>query len=279
MGLTYEYKDISSLYNGNTQLSNESVERNTMSVLMEINYGITRRLSVSGTFTFIRKHRVTGLQNPEFKESITTSGLGDGLLVAKYAIHPYSITEPFNIALGAGLKIPFGTTSLESDGFTLNADMQPGTGAWDGVAWGYASKTFRTENITVFLQSTYRKTGTNNRFTSTDNYKFGNELVTILGVSGPVAERLSYVFQLRYRSTASDQRNGNKMPDTGGRWIQVKPGISYRFTDRMNVYVSGALPLYQHLNGIQPTTSYSLTGSLIFNFNSSKAGFIINSGE
>ncbi len=60
-GITYEYHDISAMYSGTTLLSDETVTRTTQSLLFEINYGITNRLSVSGSlFISINQNNATG---------------------------------------------------------------------------------------------------------------------------------------------------------------------------------------------------------------------------
>jgi len=267
LGITYQYNDISNLYNGSSQLENLSTTRNTQSTLLEINYGITKRLTFSGTLSFVQKFRKTGLQVPTSTEELTTRGLGDGLFMLKYVLHQNTIREQYQFALGGGVKVPFGQSDITQNGLALNADMQPGTGAWDGVAWSYLSKTFApATTINLFWYNSFRLTGTNDRFGENDSYMFGNELVSTMGITDKLVGNLSYVFALRYRSTASDQRNNNIQPNTGGKWLSLKPALSYGLTDQISFRVSGQLPVYQHLNGTQPTTAYTLSGSVFYNF-------------
>ncbi len=274
LGLTYEYNNISDLYSGDTQLDNTNQRLNTTTALFEANYGLTERLALTGTITYNRKYRETGLQTPGDPETLTTSGIGDGLLLLKYNVKNQTIWDPYHISVGGGVKIPFGSTSLKSNGFTLNADMQPGTGAWDGLLWGYASRTFKKSNRNIFTMGTYRRTGVNERFNSTDRYRFGNELILILGTTGPIAGRWSYAFMLRYRSSSSDRRNGAKLPSTGGKWVKLKPNINYQLSDRFNLQLSGQLPVYQRLKGTQPTTSFILSGSVFYMLGKKNEGII-----
>lgn len=149
LGLTYEYNEISHLYAGQKQLANRSVKRNTQSSLLELNYGITDRLTISGTATFIQKTR-TGLQKASNNQLITR-GIGDGLVMLKYVLHQNTIREQYQLAVGGGAKIPFGESSLtNNDGIALNMDMQPGTGAWDGVLWSYFPKLFCRQLRLIF---------------------------------------------------------------------------------------------------------------------------------
>jgi hypothetical protein len=274
LGLTYEYHEISSLYNGTERLNNETARRNTQSLLFEANYGITGRLSVTGTFTYTQKYRKTGLQNPAFSESLATTGIGDGLFLLKYTLHRQTLWEPYQISIGGGAKVPFGSFSLTNNGLPLNADMQPGTGAWDGVFWSYLSRTLRAHDINIFMTNSYRLTGSAERFGSSDEFRFGNEFVSELGAGGPLVDKLSYMFTVRYRSTSSDRRNGEKLPTTGGKWLYLKPSLNYQFSDRISARISGKLPAYQHLNGTQPSTTFTLSGSIFFSLNKNDSGFI-----
>lgn len=267
MGVTYQHNEISNLYSGSRQLDNQSTTRSTQSTLLELNYGITKRLTFSGTASFVQKFRKSGLQNPRNEEILKTQGVGDGVFMLKYVLHKNTIREQYQLALGGGVKVPFGQTDLTQNGLALNADMQPGTGAWDGVAWSYLSKTFApATTINLFWYNSFRLTGTNDRFGSNDSYQFGNELVSTIGVTDKLFGDFSYVMMARYRSTASDERNDNPLPNTGGKWVFLKPTLSYGLTDRVSFRVSGQLPVYQHLSGTQPTTAFTLSGSVFYNF-------------
>lgn len=263
LGLTYEFKEISNLYDGRQQLENNTVERNTQSTLLEINYGITNRLTISSTATYVQKQRLALANNDE----LITRGIGDGLVMLKYVLHQNTMSEQYQLAVGGGTKIPFGKISLRKNGIPLNLDMQPGTGAWDGIFWSYFSKTFApTSDINFFLYNTFRATGTAERFNKDDKYKFGNEWVVNTGITDNLFSNLSYVGMISYRSTSSDQRNGQNLPNTGGKWVSIEPALRYQFTNSLSAKIGGKIPVYQHLNGIQPTTSYTVSFSLFYNF-------------
>jgi len=275
-GITYEYHDISDVYDGTTRLQEETVTRSTQSTLLEISYGVTNRLSVSGTFSFVNKNRTTGLHLPGGGTSVSTSGIGDGIVMLRYSFVQQSLWNRYQLTVGGGAKAPFGSTSMTNNGFAMNADMQPGTGAWDGVLWAHSSVSFlpySTANLSLI--ASYRQTGTNSRFTENDNYRFGNELMLNLGAGNRlITDNLSYQLSVRYRSTSSDQLNGLTQVNTGGKWLSIIPGFSYGISEKISASVSARIPVHQDLNGTQPTTSYAVSGSLFFNFNSnSNNGF------
>lgn len=275
LGITYEYHDISALYSNSRSMVNNEAIRSTQSALLEMHYGITDRLSVSGTATHVEKHRTTGLQHPGGTRTLTTQGVGDGLILLKYVLMQQTLWNPVHVVIGSGAKAPIGTTSLEENGIALNADMQPGTGAWDGVFWSEVLLSLLPYTAAKLLwHHSYRHTGTNERFAADDRYRFGNELVSKLGVSNQIGERLSYMILLGYRSTSSDQLNGNNLPNTGGKWLNVESMLNVGVTDWVSARISGRIPVYQYLNGTQPTTSWAVSGSVFFNFNSSEQEFI-----
>ncbi|MDZ7691928.1 MAG: transporter [Balneolaceae bacterium] len=242
------------------------MERNTQSTLLELNYGITNRLTLSATTTFVRKERIS-LRESSNNNELTTQGIGDGLVLLKYVLHQNTMREQYQVAVGGGGKIPFGNSSLTQNGIALNMDMQPGTGAWDGVLWSYFSKTFApATTMNFFVFNTYRVTGANERFGNNDRYKFGNEWVVNAGVTDTFLPDLSYIGIINYRSTSSDQRNGQALPNTGGTWINLQPALQYQISQGLSVKLSGQIPVYQHLNGTQPTTAYTASFSLFYNF-------------
>lgn len=266
MGVTYQYHEISSLYQGSTKLKNRSVERNTQSALVELNYGLTQRLTVSATATFVRKYRL-GLQNTGTDRELSTTGIGDGMVLLKYVLHQNTIREQYQLAAGGGVKIPFGASSLRENGIPLNMDMQPGTGAWDGVLWSYFSKTFApASTINFFLFNTYRITGSTERFGENDRYRFGNEWVANGGITDELFSGLSYIAMVKYRSTRSDRRNDHPLPNTGGKWFYLSPALQYQVSQGLSVKISGDIPVYQELNGFQPSTTYTANLSLFYNF-------------
>ena len=276
MGVTYEFNQITNLYTGSEQITNDSADRHTQSVLFEVNYGLTDRLSASGTFSYVRKQRTSGIGIPGANQTSTTAGIGDGIALLRYTLLPQSLWNRYHVAIGGGVKVPLGSTTLNNpNGLRFNADMQPGTGAWDGVFWssvGMHLLPFSTINFS--FTNSYRRTGTNSRFVEGDEYRFGNEFISILGVSDTVTDRISYKLNARYRSASSDQRNNTIQPNTGGKWVTLIPDLYITTSDRTSIKLSGQIPIYQELNGLQPSTTYALSASFFININSSQNTFI-----
>ncbi|NBC64223.1 MAG: hypothetical protein GVY07_01000 [Bacteroidetes bacterium] len=273
LGFTTHFNNIDKLYAGSNELKNRSADRSTFTNLLEANYGITSRLSFTGTFSYVTKERVTGLQNSATSQTLQTAGVGDALVMLKYNLIKQTLWKPYQFIVGAGSKIPIGSFSETLNGIQLNADMQPGTGSWDYTGWTFLSYTFRAQNITLFTVNAFTKTTSAERFNKNDNFEFGNELNSLLGVTGPLYNRFSFNLRLKYRMADSDLRNGVNLPSTGGEWLNFEPGIGTQLTDRLSMQVSGEIPLYRNVNGTQPSTTYILSASLFFSLNKNEGGF------
>jgi len=164
-------------------------------------------------------------------------GIGDAVILLTWKL----IGDPslrWELLAGIGPKIPLGKSDMRSSlGFRYNADLQPGSGAWDGVGWGLLSRSglYRpTSNLS--LRFIYRYTGTNNNYLGHSSYRFGNELQLIAGIS--------------------DQLNlGTQILD---------PSILLRFR------MAGEIPIYNYLEGIQLTSDFRITTGIYFRIDGQK---------
>jgi hypothetical protein len=273
LGVTADFNKIDKLYSGADELNNRSSERETFTSLFEVNYGLSSRFTFSGTFSFVQKSRTTGLQGSINSRELETSGIGDAVVMLKYDVIEQTLWRPYQLMVGGGVKAPIGSNSIRTDGIALNADMQPGTGSWDGIGWALFSYTLRSQNMSFYTINSFKKNSSASRFSQDDQYRFGDELNSILGVSRPAYDRFSLSLQLKFRAAEADLRNDSKMPSTGGEWMNLAPGLGYTITDRFSIQLAGEVPVYQNVNGTQPTTTYKLTASLFFSLKRSDSGF------
>jgi hypothetical protein len=198
------------------------------------------------------------------------------MALLRYTLLPQSLWNRYHVAVGGGVKAPLGSTTIDNpNGRRFNADMQPGSGAWDGVLWSNLGvHLLPTSTMNLSLTNSFRLTGTNERFVEGDDYRFGNEFISILGISNTISDRINYKINARYRSTSSDRRKDSSLPNTGGKWVTLIPDLYITISDQTSVKLSGQIPLYQELNGLQPTTTYALSASFFININSSQNTFI-----
>jgi len=131
LSLSYDLNVLETLKTGSETLEDDSRSRKTHSGLLEVGYALSNKFSVDGLFSFVQQEReITQFSN---RNVSTTQGIGDAVLLFKYKIFSSDNTT---IQIGAGPKIPLGSSDKRNEqGLTLNADLQPGSGAWDVISW------------------------------------------------------------------------------------------------------------------------------------------------
>lgn len=271
---TSEHNSLTHVLTGSSKLKNPERERISQSALLEINYGISNKLSVTGIFSYIRQQRtITNFGNEE--NVLTVSGIGDIALLTKYSLIDFDIFNRQELSVGLGIKFPVGNSNIKSGGVLLPADMQPGTGSWDGFLWGYYSKgeVFHPD-LTFLGNLSYRFNGTNDRFDNSDNgYGFGNEFIANIGFNYLITSYLDFTLITKYRNTRADEFDNQGIPNTGGNWLYAVPGISYYLPDKFSTRFDMEIPMYREVIGTQLTTTYTASLSLFYSINLLEGSF------
>ena len=252
--VTYDYNNVTDSYVGTKQIDLVP-EFKTHSGLFEVSYGLTPRFSVSTLISFVQQNRNT-------PSSLTrTRGFGDAAVLLKYSVIQMTAAGQRSAAIGAGPKIPLGKSKLRNkNGILYSESLQPGTGAWDLILWGYAFQGFQPVTpANLFATASYRINGKNWR-----NFEYGNELSLTVGSSYITTTPFDFSLLLRYRTIGEHTINGNTEPNTGGTWFSVMPGINVKVSNALSFRVSGEIPLYRNLKGAQLTTTYTTSVSLFY---------------
>jgi hypothetical protein len=122
--------------------------------------------------------------------------------------------------------------------------------------------------LTAIVNFSYRVNGNNNRFDAEDyEYKFGNELVTQIGFAYRTDFVSDFSLFVRYRNTHSDLSKNFEIPNTGGHWLYIVPGINFKIDDSKTLRFSGEIPLYIKLSGTQLTTSFTTALAFYYSIN------------
>jgi len=266
LALTYEYNALRDVLSASSTLNDDSRRRATHSLLLETSYGFSSSFSASVLLTIVQQERSIRSSFDGGESFLKTRGVGDAIVLLKYNLIRANILNQLDVSIGAGAKIPLGRSNLTTDSILLPADMQPGTGAWDGILWGYVSQGFvPTLPLNVFASASYRYTGSNARFgNNQESYTFGNELVANLGVGFRTDKELDFSLVLRFRQTTSDRFAAAAIPNTGGQWLSAVPGVNVKVLDNLAVRASGQIPVYRNLEGTQLTTSYTASVTLFY---------------
>lgn len=266
--LTYDNNVLNDLMAYSSLLEDDTRRRKTQSVLLEVNYGLSDRFAITALIPTIRQERsIADIQGG--REITTGEGLGDIMLLLKYRLINPAKNSDWDWVAGAGPMLPTGRADLRNNqGFVMQADMQPGSGALSAMFWSYAQKSHVFHpNLSLIFISTYRYSGTNNSYNFTQSYRFGNELQLNLGVNYNLFTFWPTDLFLygRYRHQGPDIIDDGVFPGSGGTWTFIVPGININFNPDFSFRLSADLPLYRFMEGTQLTTSYRITGALFFN--------------
>lgn len=255
---SYEFHDISDLVSGTDDVSDSTDrKRKSQTLILEASYGINDRFSVSTLFSAVEHERTVGQSG-----TARASGLGDGIVMFKYTPGKVGLFKRNGLAFGIGSRIPIGEDNA-SDIVTLAEDMQPSTGAWAGIFWVQASRSFsRAAKTQVFSSFSYTENFENDR-----DYRFGNTWSLSLGGSYQTDTPWNFGVEMRYRNSDRDQRNSVEIPNTGGQWLDLVPAVQYHFNDKLAGKITARIPVWRDLNDVlQFTTSYSVALSISYLF-------------
>ncbi|HHH49599.1 MAG TPA: transporter [Saprospiraceae bacterium] len=257
--LSYDLNVLRTLKSGKEILDDHSRDRKTHAVLLELGYSFTDRFSVDGFFSFVRQERtVNQFGNTDFT---FTQGVGDAIVLFKYKLLALKNNQTTWLG-GLGIKAPLGASDLRNreTGIWLNADLQPGSGAWDAILWSQFTQVTSFRPSMSFVSTlTYGIKGKNPAYFGTQVYQFGNELQISMGLSDRLLIGKSIVdpaLLFRYRTVQADRNNNNDLPSTGGQWVFINPSITYWINSDMSFNINGELPLYSKLEGTQVTPTF-----------------------
>lgn len=289
--LSYDLNALNTLKNGTITLDDNSGNdrsRLTHATLFELGYSFSEKLSLDLFFSWVRQER-TNFTNGVQSDFRFAQGFGDPVFLLKYKF--LSLNQDQTIFIGGlGIKPPLGASNESFENFRLNADLQPGSGAWDGLLWAQFSQTmgFRP-SLSFIATSSYRIRGTNQNYQETINpltgirsaqpYQFGQEFQLIAGWSdklilGKILIDPALLF--RYRYAGSDQikpdlqSEFNEIPNTGGQWFFINPSLSYWLGTNISANANVELPLYANIVGTQVSPTYRLNIGLYFKLNGKK---------
>jgi len=265
IGIQYDYNNLNTLNFEDTQLDDNSRLRITHSVLINADYAISDKLSIEGLFTWVNQRRkISQFGN---KNLDITSGIGDAVLLLKYNFKDI-LAKNSSLNLGIGAKLPLGSSTEKSNqNITLNADLQPGSNAWDIIYWSLFSKTFNFRpTFNAFTRFIYRQTGTNNSYFGDSTYKFGNEFQYFIGLSDQffaLNTKIFPGFSFKYRNAQQDKIGGFDLENTGGNWVSIIPSFGINLTPNLIYSAKAEIPIYSNVVGTQLTPTYRITTGIL----------------
>ncbi len=251
--LSYDYNNLNTLRAGWQRLDDKSRERNTHSALLNWSISLSNKIAVEGIFSYLQQER-------RIVQSVGTditraSGIGDAVFLLNYNI--YSSTELARSWRAAiGLKTPLGAFDRRNkQDLILNAELQPGSGAWDLIFWTQWTQNFAFRpSLGYHLTLAYSRKGENDAYLGDQLYRFGHEVQ----ISAGIADRLflgSLIFDpglsFRYRNAGADLFNNFDLPATGGKWLFMEPSIAYWINPDLSFNFGASFPIMAFVQDTQ----------------------------
>ena len=269
LSLGYDVNVLKTLMDGRDVLDDQSRERVTQSILFQSGYSITDRFSADLFFSYVKQERtITQFDKTDYT---STNGIGDAALLLKYSLSKSS-SNKFLFTIAAGPKFPTGRSDfIRDDGIPLNADLQPGSGSWDGLFWGSGIYKFDfrpTLNLSSTAIFSYK--GKNNQYLGEQTYQFGNELQLLFSVNDNFLVGKKIIdtsISFRYRKALSDRFNDLTMPSTGGQWVFLAPSLAYNFSQKFAANATFEIPIFSEVEGTQLSPTYRLNIGVFFKIN------------
>ena len=267
--LAYDINVLKTLMDGRDVLDDQSRERITRSILFQSGYTFSKRFSADLFFSYVKQERTINQFNKTDFTSI--NGIGDAALLLKYNLSKSSSSK-FIFTIAAGPKFPTGRSDfIRDDGIPLNADLQPGSGSWDGIFWGNGIYKFDfrpTFNLSSTAIFTYK--GKNNQYLGEQTYQFGNEMQVIFSANDNFLigkKIIDTSISFRYRKALSDRFNELTMPSTGGQWVFLAPSLAYNFSQKFAANATFEIPIFSEVEGTQLSPTYRLNFGVFFKIN------------
>jgi len=286
IGLSYDLNRLRRLYTGTEAFEESSRIRNTQTVLLEVSYALSDRLSIDAVVPYVQQERI--IRRAQTTTDRTT-GLGDAVALLRYQWLPDADEKSWQWASGLGLKLPNGASDRANDfGFTFNADLQPGSKAWDFIFWNQIrhQPAFRP-SASIFLTSVHRRRGVNNDYLPTTNpisgeqqaqsYQFGTETQLTLGASDQLfllGQLFSPGLSLLYRHAQGDRTNDVVTPSTGGDFVFLQPSLSVAPGSPISWQFALDLPVYTKVIGTQVAPSLRLNTGILIKLSTKKPSII-----
>ena len=268
INLSYNYNILQDILDTDIKLNDNTRERLTQSIILELNYGFTKYFTLAALFTYVKQSRtikpIEGLQN-----NLHVLGISDIVILGKYNLIQQNILSKNDLTLGLGIKIPAGKFDVKEDNILVPADLQPGTGSWDEIFWAYYSRAkIFSSPLNFIFNLSYKLNGSSKRFGKQfGSYKFGNEFISTFGFVYFTNSVFTPTLFLRLRNTAHDEFSNEKIPNTGGWWLNLIAGGNVAVYKNLTFRISGQIPLYTYLNGVQLTTTFVGSASIILRIN------------
>lgn len=214
---------------------------------------LKNRLDIVGVVPILHK-QMKSTQNGR-REKISTSGIGDLSLLAKYLILQKDAPgRTTRIALVSRVKFPTGNDdATDRQGNRLPPPLQVGSASVDYSAGAVFTHVVRRVGFNADLVYDFNNQA--NGFEAGDSLKydfaFGYRLLPVVYRAYPARNHLNAYLELNGEFSRKSRLAGIPVADSGGNVLFLSPGLQLIPSRTFLVEVSLRIPVVQQLNGTQ----------------------------
>ncbi|MBI9080661.1 MAG: transporter [Pseudodesulfovibrio sp.] len=254
----YVHKD--GLYNGGDKKTgnyNGKFDRVNQAVNLTAKVGLFDRFEARVMVPFWDKKvkRKTG-NPPSHTNTENVSGLGDVVIMGRYAVMTERQGDWMNLAVGAGLKMPTGDSDKKNPPpfSTLHEYMGPGaqlgTGSWDPKFEIGATKFAGRSRFDTHFMYTLPGDGAHGS-------RKGNQFKYNFGYGYALNRLFDLEIELNGVDQASHWYDHSSTINTGGHTIFVTPGVHWKIAEKCHLSLGVPIVVYRRLNGESATPDIS----------------------
>lgn len=240
-----------------------------------IAYGLSDNLSLGIRLPYVRRGKLREPEEEGVANLGSAAGIGDLLAFGQFRF--LQLAQPnAHAALFLGFKAPSGVTDRRSRaGEKLEAELQPGSGSWDGLfglayTHNLAALTFNASTVYTVVTEGSQNTDLGDIFSYNAALSYRLPLGAgrigewfFLGAGGfGVDLILEFNGQWRDKTRISGHADKN----SGGNVGYLSPGVRLLLGRYTNLGFSFGIPVVDNLNGDQDNLDFRLVGGLNFYF-------------
>lgn len=262
LGVTHEYHELLIQSNSDPSTLTPLPQTFLHRTLLEFQHALNRNWSILGSLPFIMAH-IEPHEVQNHGGNRFSSDIGTFSIFTAYQF--LNIEDPlsFKWAIGPGIYLPTGPSTLSSAEEPTNTWYALHTGSWAYSIWTQISSSFDLIlPWDLFLNGSYRVNRAGQMSGIQGSYKIGDHLLLTGGSKTRLNDRFSYTGILQFRSESADQWNRDRQAGTGNTILQSISRFTYAPNGNFVTNIDLKLPLLEQENGVQIKDKYMISASL-----------------
>jgi len=248
----YKYVHKDELYDGSERMTGNyggKYDRVNQQVQLTAKAGLFENFDARIMVPFWDKEFKRKAGNPPVHaDTDSVSGLGDVVVMGRYALMSQRKGDWINLAFGAGLKMPTGDADRQNGPpFSnthkyLGPGAQLGTGSWDPKFELGATKFLGRSRLDAHFMYTLPGEGSHGS-------RKGNQFKYNFGYGYALNKLFDLEIELNGVDQARHKYDHSMTVNTGGHTIYLTPGVHWKITDKCHFSVGAPIVIYRNLNG------------------------------